>query len=352
MKKPISKLSIWMVITFGLIVWLIFGSAQEAFSAADDSTESVELRVYLPMLVNADLTNSTLQPYTGPPPEEPTWLEYLNYFRSLAGIAAVNGNASWSQGDWLHSRYMVKNDFIGHSEDPGNAWYSNEGDLAARTSNLLASSSHTATDLAAIEGWMQAPFHGVGILDPQLHQVGYGSFREQIGGLQMGAALDVLRGLQDLPDAVEYPIAWPGEGVTVPLFSHTGEYPDPLSSCAGYSSPAGLPIILQIGAGEITPQVTSHSFKRGNLELPHCVFDETSYNNPDGFAESLGRAILNFRDAIILIPRAPLIPGEAYSVSITVNGESLQWSFFAADDAGITRSVLKGNENNWYFGLP
>lgn len=233
MKKISSqaiKMCTSMVIIFGMIMWPIYGDVQGASSPDGGSTESGQVKIYFPMLVNVRVTNYESHPYTGPPPENPTWLEYINYFRSLAGLAKVEDNSSWSQGDWLHSRYMVKNDYIGHSEDPDNSWYSSEGDSAARTSNLLASSSHTATDLAAIEGWIQAPFHGVGILDPQLLQVGFGSFRELDGGFQMSAALDVLRGLQELPDAVQFPIAWPGEGAAVPITSHTGEYPNPLSS--------------------------------------------------------------------------------------------------------------------------
>jgi hypothetical protein len=347
-----TKILVCMMLSLGLVLWPIYGYAQGSHSTDEGATDTGGMKIYLPMLVNMDAANTGSEPYTGPPPENPTWLEYINYYRSLAGLAAVDDNSSWSQGDWLHSRYMVKNDFIGHSEDPGNTWFSSEGDLAARTSNLLASSSHTASDLSAIDGWIQAPFHGVGILDPQLGQVGFGSFREQDGGFQMGAALDVLRGLQDLPDSIQFPIAWPGNGASVPITSHTGEYPNPLSSCSGYSSPAGLPIILQIGAGEITPRVTSHSFKLGNLELPHCVFDETSYNNPDNSAESLGRAILNFRDAIVLIPKDPLIPGNTYSVSVTVNGDSHRWSFSTLDGKSQTQPVLTDTGIDWHFSLP
>ena len=345
------KMCTCMLIICGMIMWPIYGDVQGASSPDDGSTEAGQAKIYFPMLINVNVTTYGSQPYTGPPPENPTWLEYINYFRSLAGLAKVQDNPGWSQGDWLHSRYMVKNDYIGHNEDPGNSWFTSEGDSAARTSNLLASSRHTATDLAAIEGWIQAPFHGVGILDPQLQQVGFGSFRELDGGFQMSAALDVLRGLQELPDTVQFPIAWPGEGASVPITSHTGEYPNPLSSCTGYSSPAGLPIILQIGAGDRTPQVTFHSFRQGDLELPHCVFDETTYNNPDHSAESLGRAILNFRDAVVLIPKEPLIPGNTYFVSITVNGESHQWSFLTADGISKTQSALTEYEYDWHLGL-
>ena len=346
---PILERVIYVVMILALLSW---HSNLDAQGAVRGEEEISVVEIYLPMVVNVSMVSAGLKPYTGPPPENPTWLEYINYFRGLAGLPSVLGNPSWSQGDWMHSRYMVKNDYIGHNEDPRNSWFSNDGDLAARTSNLLASSSHTATDNSAISGWMQAPFHGVGMLDPQLREVGFGSFREQDGGFQMGAALDVLRGLQDLPDSVRLPIAWPGEGTKVPITSHTGEYPNPLSSCAGYSTPAGLPVILQVGAGELSPQVSTHTFKTGNQDLPHCVFDESTYTNPDRAAQSLGRAILDSRDAIVLIPKAPLVPGNTYSVSITVNGDTHQWSFSTTEATSSTKSLLVGESAEIPFSTP
>jgi hypothetical protein len=198
---------------------------------------------------------------------------------------------------------------------------------------LAASHSTDLSDTAAIDLWIQAPFHAVGVLDPRLHQVGYGSFREADGGLQMGASLDVLRGLGALQAHITFPIAWPGDGSTVALTSHTSEYPDPLSSCPGYSTPAGLPVILQIGAGDQTPDIKAHSLSQGGTALEHCLFDETSYTNSDSSAQDLGRAILGGRDAIILIPRQPLTPGATYTVSISLASGTYTWSFSVADTA-------------------
>jgi hypothetical protein len=347
-----ARMVIYIMIVLALISWPSDIDVQGSSPVDEESAEPYQVKIYLPVLVKLGMENVGLQPYTGPPPENPTWLEYINYLRSVAGLAAVVENPGWSEGDWLHARYMVKNDYIGHSEDSGNFWFTSQGDLAARTSNLLASSSHSATDLAAIAGWFQAPFHGVGILDPQLQQVGFGSFREQDGGYQMGAALDVIRGLDDLPGGIIFPIAWPGNGSSIPLTSFNGEYPNPLSSCPGYSTPAGLPIILQVGAGELSPQVTSHSFRLGNQELSHCVFHESSYSNPDRSAQSLGRAILDSRDAIVLIPEEPLVPGNTYSVSIMVNGDTHQWSFSTTEMNSTNTSRLVDNSAEWEFSSP
>ena len=74
------------------------------------------------------------------------------------------------------------------------------------------------TDIGALELWLQGPFHAVGMLDPELQQVGFGSYRET----RMAAALDVLRGKAAVPGSVAFPIRWPGSGATVGFASFGG----------------------------------------------------------------------------------------------------------------------------------
>ncbi len=272
------------------------------------------------------------------PPEG--WFDYLNYYRTLAGLPSVTENAEWSDGCWLHSRYMVKNDYLGHDEEPGNPWYTPEGAAAGQNGNTMVSSDMSTPDEYAIDLWMQGPFHAIGVIDPSLGSVGFGSYREDTGAWRMGATLDVIRGLGGLPDEVSYPVMWPGDRAQMPLLAYTGgESPDPLTSCAGYEAPTGPPLILQLGQGGITPEVTATTLKRETVSLAHCVFDETSYTHPDGPTQGLGRTILGARDAIVLMPRQPLLAGATYSVSVTVNGETHTWSFVAAGG-----SVMQSSE--------
>ena len=306
-------------------------------------------RIYLPIVIRQPTPTPTATPTVRPTPtptSTPTstpplsgWLAQVNSYRAMAGLPAVTENTSWSYGNWLHGRYMVKNDVIQHSEDPSNPWYTPAGSAAAQASNLTCSYGVDASDEYAVNSWMQAPFHAIGMLDPALLRVGYGSYREADGGLQMGAGLDVIRGLGSIPPSVEFPIRWPSDGTSVPLTRHWGEYPSPLTSCPGYSAPSGLPIILQIGPGNLVPNVTSHSFMRGSAPLDHCVFDETNYANPDSSQQSLGRSILDFRDAIVLVPRDPLTPGASYTVSITANGQAHTWSFTVSNTAETASAV-------------
>jgi hypothetical protein len=227
---------------------------------------------------------------------------------------------------------MVKNNVLDHDENPNKPYYTAAGKAAAQNGNVIVSSSVSETDIGAINDWMEGPFHAVGMIDPRLTRTGFGSFRANDGGWRMGATLDVIRGLVDsLPTGLTYPIKFPSGAGELPIRSYYGnEYPDPLSSCAHYPAPSGPPIILQIGDGSLTPTVTAHSLRLNGVNLPNCVFDETNYRNPDPYAEYLGRAVLDGRDAIVLMPKKPLKRGKTYQVSITANGATYAWTFKVA----------------------
>jgi hypothetical protein len=330
--KPVRAVRLVLVLV--VLLFSLWGSPRALFRATHPAKAARQTNMFLPLALNGNIFEDASP--SPPLPSYDGWLSYLNYYRTLSGLLPVSENKSWAEGSWNHSRYMVKNDQVGHEEDPNNAWYTPEGDLAARSSNLVASSDLVATDTYAIDSWMQAPFHALYILNPTLTQVGYASFREGDGGLQMGATLDVIRGIGELSSAVEYPIFFPGDGATVPIGSHWGEYPDPLASCDGYSGSAGLPLILQLGTGDLIPDVSGHSLKQGGTKLESCAFDETNYRNSDPDAQELGRGILAGRDAIVIVPRRPLEPGASYTVSVTVNGVNYTWSFKVAAQTQMT----------------
>lgn len=310
----------WFLMILILLAPVFLGMVHPLPASADtDGTETPlkpTTQIYIPSVLLGSATAPT-----------PDWLTYLNAYRAMAYLPPLTENSAWSTGGEAHSRYTVKNDILMHTEEAGNQWFTQAGMEAAQAGNLMASYNQNASDFHAIDSWMQAPFHAIGILDPALLQVGFGSYREADGGIQMGATLDVLRGLGQIPMGLVYPIMWPGNGTTVPLTKFTSEGPDPLTSCPGYATPSGLPILLQIGPGGSRPAVTGASLSQGGNVVEVCVFTGSTYSNPDRNAQEVGRAILNERDAIVLIPRTPLTPGVSYSVSITANGRAYNWSF-------------------------
>lgn len=255
----------------------------------------------------------------------PPWLDLVNSYRRMAKVPDLTENPAWSDGAYFHSRYMAENNVIGHLENPSLPYYTVEGDISAHNSNVYLGFG-AATERTAIEGWVTGPFHGVGLLDPQLEQTGFGFYRT---GDRWAATLDVIHGLQfNSPRATGYPYTFPADGAVVPLTSYTGnETPDPLTACAGYKAPTGLPIYLLLGSGSITPNVTAHSLTSGGVAIEHCTYSETNYTNPDASTQDLGRAVLGSRDAIVIIPRQPLARGVSYTVSVTANGVTTTWSF-------------------------
>jgi hypothetical protein len=257
----------------------------------------------------------------------PAWLVELNLLRALAKLPPATENAAYSDGCFKHGRYMVWNGVVDRTEDPSKVGYTAEGAAAAPNSNLAADRSLDFGDVEAVDSWTAAPFHGVAMIDPRLAQSGFGNYHEAGGYYQSGACLDVLRGLADSSPPSSYPVLWPGAAATVSLRSLANDFPDPLSSCPGFTRPAGLPIYLLLGGGSVTPQVTASALLEGATPVPFCTFDETNYTNADASYQALGRLTLDSRDAIVIIPRNPLTAGAIYTVTVAANGQTYTWSF-------------------------
>ena len=256
-----------------------------------------------------------------------SWLDRLNTWRASTGVPALSENTTWSAGDYNHGQYMVKNGLVTHYETPGVPYYTPEGDTAARNGNIQVSSTTSTTDEQAIDWWMAAPFHAMGMMDPRLTQTGFGSYRDATSSpWQEGAALDTIRGNSFTGGS--YPVYYPGNGTVEPLTTYGGgEFPDPLQACVGYSAPTGLPVFLQIGGNVNTVAGSVHSFTGNGVALSHCVLDTTV---------SAVSSYLYTRGGVILIPRQPLQSGVKYVVALTVNGVPYTWSFTVGPFWGVT----------------
>lgn len=253
------------------------------------------------------------------------WLDRFNAWRASTGLPAVTEDPTWSAGDAAHALYMVKNNAVTHYELSTLPYYTAAGDTAARNSNIQVSSTTATTDSDAIDWWMGAPFHAIGMMDPRLTTVGFGSYREVKSGWDEGAAVDVLHG--NPWTGGTYPVFFPGNGTTEPLTTYSGgEFPDPLSACSGYAVPTGLPVVIQVG-GNVATSVTAHSFTGNGTPLAHCVIDS---NTPNIGSDLTGRG------GVIIVPRQPLQNGVRYAVAVTVNGTPYTWSFTVGPFFGVT----------------
>ena len=167
----------WVLIT--LFIATIIALAYSQHTPALAATQSSATTLYLPLALSTGNSNNT---------GEPPWLVEVNRYRTQANLPPVVESTYWSTGAWLHSRYMVKMDEISHYENPSSPWYTLEGAVTAQSSELLVSHDLETSDISAIGAWMQAPFHGIGILDPQLQSAGFGSYHEADGGFQSAAS--------------------------------------------------------------------------------------------------------------------------------------------------------------------
>lgn len=242
--------------------------------------------------------------------EEPRWLSILNHWRTSAGLQPVTENPEWSNGNYKHALYMVRNPPSGldaHSEDPNNPWFTAEGDAAARSSILFPGLGGEENIRIAMMGWLATPYHGSGMINPALSETGFGTYRDKDGG---ASGLDVARGLGGVPTQQQFPILWPPNGSIIPFTRFWGaEVPDPLEHCPGYrGNPGGngFPLSVQ---WERWADVSAHSFQMGETELEHCVFRTGGFNS------------------VAIMPKDPLIPGQTYTASMTSRGHTAQWSF-------------------------
>ncbi|MCL2782037.1 MAG: hypothetical protein FWD74_11245, partial [Actinomycetia bacterium] len=133
------------------------------------------------------------------------------------------------------------------SENPASPFYTAVGAAAGASADLVWG---TRSDTDAVDEWLAAPFHAVGLLRPGLSRVG---FARSASGV---AAIDVLDGL-DAAVAAGGPVLFPGDGSTIGLPGYGGgESPDPTQTCA-YADPGsdwsgpGLPLVALLPAAPV-----------------------------------------------------------------------------------------------------
>jgi hypothetical protein len=275
-----------------------------------------------------------------------SWLDLVNDYRAMAGLPAVVEEPTWSDGLAKHLTYLQNTPAnlktgayaSAHTENPASPWYTPEGADAGRSADLYIGAVND--DRTAIEAWMVAPFHAIGILRSRLQRVAYA----RTGA---GAALDVIRGVSG--PANREPVLWPGAGSQVDLTQVGPESPDPLDSCAGFKRPAGLPILALLPSDP--PAGTSARLHRPDGSTVSegadlCVITAATFQSSDPTYGAAGRAVLTSDHVVVIIPRTPLTTGE-YGVELVRPGQIvLSWSFAAVQDAPTQPSTARPGRYN------
>jgi len=74
-------------------------------------------------------------------------------------------------------------------------------------------------------------------------------------------------------------------------------------------------------------------------ELPVCGYGSLQFWNQDAFARDWGKSILKGYSTVLVVPRYPLDPGEAYRAEVQAvfggTEKSFTWSFRVASQDGL-----------------
>jgi uncharacterized protein YkwD len=254
-----------------------------------------------------------------------SWLEIANAYRTSAGLPPMTADAAMQNGVEKHVEYLSATGSLQHGEAPNNPLYTPEGDLAGKQSVLGGWTGGERSDRELIDGWMAAPFHAIHLFEPRLQRAAFASVRGKTGNrLPSAAVMNIIGGIGPKVEA-DRPIVFPGRDSVTPLTTFTVETPDPLTHCPGYSAPAGLGLIAMFPKPITTATATVAA---NGARLENCVID-LGYTNPDAGAQNTVRSILGQKNAVIVMPRLPLVAGTTYEVSVTAGTQQVSWKFTA-----------------------
>lgn len=186
-------------------------------------------QVFLPVVLREPPPTPTATP-PSPPPED-DWLEYVNYYRNLAGVPPVGDDATLNDNCWQHARYMAENNIITHDQDPNLPYASAQGQICAQHGNVWLGSAFPNPiwePADSIDGWMSSVGHRLWLLYPTTPTFGYGFY--SASNNRAGAALDVLSRANFAADQSypSWPIRYPGvnqTGITATKFPITLNWP-------------------------------------------------------------------------------------------------------------------------------
>ena len=266
---------------------------------------------------------------------EPDWLARINEVRIASGERPVTENKSWSAGIAAHltyledtpASYMTGRYASAHTENPASPYFTPDGSLEGSRSDLALGGS--TSNVGAINGWLTAPFHAIGILRRQLTQVAY--YRDPVTDV---AGLNVISGLTWQSSTM--PVLSPGPDSTTYLSTFGGESPNPIETCthnqpaADYGT-AGLPLIALLPSApskKITANLTEPNgvvVTSANNGL--CVVDANDYYSTDAVYGPNGKAILQSDHAVLIIPKTPLVAGTYTASIIQPEQPKITWSF-------------------------
>jgi hypothetical protein len=247
----------------------------------------------------------------GADPGDEDWRGWMNQARSEAGLSPVVENPAWSDGARKHGLYAVRNQWFRHDEDPTLPHHTPEGQHAARTGNLFASSARR-TPRAAIDGWLESPGHALWILHPNATAAGYGEFHDpnQTG---TGDLPWTIRWVAVLPvvDGVDW--STPMRAFTYPQEGATS-LRNPGHLYAAFATAPSCPCTSHVAVDGVAVRSSAGKYREGG-DHGHSVVVELDERVPDGSLVSVHVA--------------------------TADGQTRQWLFGVGRDVPLTHPVYR-----------
>ena len=289
------------------------------------------------------------------PNSKEDWLALVNYYRQSSDLPPVAEDLQLTNGAKKHAIYLAMTDKsfeVGqyenlHSENPASPFSTPEGTKYGAGDIAWSYDSK----VSAIDLWMTAPFHAIGILRENLKRVGFG--KEKVGpdGAYPGsyvANLAIIAGL-DSQNSRTKNILFPGNKSIVYINNFTGENPEPRESCKGdYKKFTGLPIFASLlvePTKDLTVRLTTPNGDVISDENQLCVVNEFNFTSSDAIYGPAGRAIIASDHLVLIIPKDPLKPG-TYKVSVNQGGRAnIDWSFSYIDAPGV-KSMAQDKDLN------
>lgn len=240
----------------------------------------------------------------------------LNHYRYLASAPPVELDYELSRGCQQHAQYMRLNGILlrdvglaAHQESPSAPGYSMAGALAAANSVIYQG----VVPVEAIDNWMNTLYHRLGLLDPNLQRIGFGSSGDiQVMDIEQGR----LKGALAQQAVAVYPVA----GMTDVPGEFVREIPYPVPG----DDYLGIPITVEF-------------FGPVGLSLKHVgvrLTDLASGQEVPCYLQYPGKPILkgwDYSQLIVLLPADPLVPGRTFQVSIAAEMDGMpfgmQWRF-------------------------
>jgi hypothetical protein len=234
----------------------------------------------------------------------------LNEYRALAGVMPAELDFNLSRGCQLHANYLSGNriDLVvvglgAHDEDQSRPGFTYSGALAAQNSVIFQG----VGPVEAIDKWFQTLYHRIGLLDPNLQRIGFGTYKGyQVMDIHQGR----LKGSGITTRTVLYPAP---EMINVPG-GFKNEIPAPVPG----DDSLGLPVTVEF-FGHYGSSIVNVEAQLLNMDSGQGVPCLVQYP---------GSPILpgwDYEQLIALLPRDPLGRGE-YMVSVSALVDYAAWS--------------------------